>query len=501
MKRLFAILLLSVTLPLWAFDFESQRDEGYTLYFNILSDDDENAVEVTYPVASNSNHWQGHRQPWGELVIPATVDHEGVTYTVVSIANRAFSGCKEITGIKLAPTVTEIGDFAFYQCTGIQGVLTIGEDIVRIGRSAFYGCNNISSVQFNAIKCESMGGSRSSMIFANCRSLKSVSFGPNVTSIPDYAFVGMDGLSNNWNLPEALEYIGEYAFAYCTKIQGPLRIPTNVKQIGAYAFAQCHSIASIELPLKLERIDQRAFYQCVNVKEVDVKTITPPEIGNDVFTGFKAAVVYNVPCISIDKYKEAAVWKRFRNLRTSYPCRLDLVARLSDPAAGTINGTGTYVMGESAQLLVICNAGYGFRGWSDGNTDNPRTVVVNDTVSYTAIMQTADVVHEIKYIHDTIYKDGRDTLVEYYEINDVAEPISSQEGIVYNRDKRRVEVPIDKADILNVALYNDAGQCVMTGMPKRGHINMRRFPTGSYIVRVSTYYEEIVVRFFHAKKK
>ena len=492
---------MCVALPLWAFDFESQRDEGYTLYFNILEGDEENAVEVTFPVASSTYRWQGHQEPWGALVIPATVEHEGVTYTVVAIGNRAFSGCGEITSVSLPSTVLEIGDFAFYQCTGIVGELTLGEEIVHVGRSAFFGCSGITSLRFNAVKCESMGGTRSSTAFGNCHSLKNITFGPKVTRIPDYAFVGMDGLSFSWNLPESLEQVGYYAFAYCSKISGVLRLPSNVKQVGAYAFAQCHAITSIEFPLHLERVDSRAFYQCVNVKEVNVKTITPPVMGSEVFGGLKSTVVYNVPCISIDRYKESAAWKRFRNLRTSYPCRLDLVARLSDPAAGRITGTGSYVMGENAQLLVICNAGYGFRGWSDGNNDNPRTVTVNDTVSYTAMMQTAAVVHETKYIHDTIYMEGRDTIVEYYEIGDVAESIESQQGIVYNRDKRRIEVPIDKGDLIEVSLYNDAGQCVMTGMPKHGHINMRRYPTGSYIVRVSTLYDEIVVRFFHAKKR
>lgn len=492
---------MSVAMPLWAFDFESQRDEGYTLYFNIFDDEEENVVEVTYPVATGSFHWQGHRQPWGELVIPSTVEHEGITYTVVAIGNRAFSGCNEITSITLAPTVTEIGDYAFYQCTGITGQVTLGEEIVRVGRSAFFGCSGITSLNFKAIKCESLGGTRSSTAFGNCRSLKTVQFGSQVTRIPDFAFAGMDALSFNWNLPESLEYIGEYAFAYCNNISGALRIPSRVKHIGAYAFAQCHAVSEIELPKNLEQIDQRAFYQCINVKVVNVKTITPPIMGNEVFSGLKSSVVYNVPCISIDRYKESPRWKLFRNLRTTYPCRLDLVARLSDPQAGTVTGTGSYVMGETAQLLVVCAAGYGFRGWSDGNTDNPRKVVVNDTVTYVALMQTAEVIHETKYVHDTVYLDGRDTITEYYEINDVAEPIESQQEIVYNRDKRRIEVPIDKADLVSVALYNDAGQCVMTGLPKHGHIKMRRYPTGSYFVRVSTIYDEIVVRFFHAKKR
>lgn len=492
---------MGAALPLWAFDFESQRPEGYTLYFSILDDDEENAVEVTYPVTTSTNHWQGHQTPWGELVIPAEVEHEGVTYTVVSIGMRAFAGCKEITSLNIAATVTEIGAYAFYQCTGIQGEVTIGEEIASIGRSAFYGCSGITSLRFNAVKCESMGGTRSTTAFGNCPSLKRIDFGPQVTRIPDYAFVGMDKLQFGLQLPDALEYVGEYAFAYCSGIAGKLVLPARVRHIGTYAFAQCHGLTAIEMLKRVERIDSRAFYQCVGVKEVTIKTLNPPVLGTEVFAGLKANVVYNVPCVSIDRYKDAAQWKRLRNLRISYPCTLDLEATVNLPEGGRIVGAGSYSMGEKVPLTVVCFAGYGFKGWSDGNTDNPRTVEVNDTTTYTAILQPAEIIHEVRYVHDTTYMDGRDTIVEYYEVNDVAEPIASQQEIVYNRDKRRIEVPVDKADIISVALYNDAGQCVSTGLPKHGHINMRRFPTGSYIVRVSTIYEETVVRFFHARKR
>ena len=68
MKRLVIILLLGLALPLYAFDFESPRPEGYTLYFNILDDDEENVVEVTYPSTTGASRWQGHKTPWVHFV-------------------------------------------------------------------------------------------------------------------------------------------------------------------------------------------------------------------------------------------------------------------------------------------------------------------------------------------------------------------------------------------------------------------------------------------------
>lgn len=500
MKRLLLTLFLfGATNLAWAYDF-SVPMQGYSLFFNII-DEEEKVVEVTSPRDMGTNRWVGNDEPTGILEIPAEVTYQGNKYIVTSISDRAFSGCTKITGLSLPTTLTDIGAYAFNGCVGINGIVTIGEEIINIGRSAFLGCSGITEVVFNAIQCQLMGGARSSTVFANCRQLKKITFGSQVKRIPDYAFTGMSSLRFDWNLPASLEYIGEYAFAYCSSIKGAIRIPADVRSIGMYAFAQCHGATTVEIPARIERIDDRAFYQCVNVKQINVKALVPPTVGNDIFTGVNYNVVLNVPCISEDRYRRAPIWSKLRNIVATKPCTIDIVARTMNYQEGSVVGGGTYTPGDTATLMAICNAGYGFSGWSDGNTENPRRVVVVDTASYIAIMQPAEVIHEVEYIHDTIYKDGIDIIYKYYEINDMAEPISAQDEIVYNGVKRRIEVPIDKDDIVSVALYNDAGVCVSTGKPRRGYINMRRLPTGYYIIRVSTIDSEQVVRFLHVKNR
>ncbi len=51
---------------------------------------------------------------------------------------------------------------------------------------------------------------------------------------------------------------------------------------------------------------------------------------------------------------------------------------------GTITGGGTYKMGTTISLAVTPVDCYEFTKWSDGNTDNPRTVVVTGDATYTA---------------------------------------------------------------------------------------------------------------------
>ncbi len=43
---------------------------------------------------------------------------------------------------------------------------------------------------------------------------------------------------------------------------------------------------------------------------------------------------------------------------------------------GTVSGGGTYPLGDTITLTVTPNDDYTFAQWSDGNTDNPRTVIV-----------------------------------------------------------------------------------------------------------------------------
>ncbi len=56
----------------------------------------------------------------------------------------------------------------------------------------------------------------------------------------------------------------------------------------------------------------------------------------------------------------------------------------SNPALGTASGGGSYNYNSSISITATPNYGYHFTQWSDGNTQNPRTVTVMQNATYTA---------------------------------------------------------------------------------------------------------------------
>ena len=57
-------------------------------------------------------------------------------------------------------------------------------------------------------------------------------------------------------------------------------------------------------------------------------------------------------------------------------------------AMGRALGSGEYDYNSTATITAIAYSGYHFTAWNDGNTTNPRTIVVTDDVSFTALFDT-----------------------------------------------------------------------------------------------------------------
>ena len=106
--------------------------------------------------------------------------------STTSIGSEAFEGCYGLTGLILSDNIQSIGYYTFKNCSGLRGELTLPESLELVGGYAFYGCDGISTVNYNATNCQTMG-SAGEPVFYDC-AFEHIRIGENVQSIPNYAF-------------------------------------------------------------------------------------------------------------------------------------------------------------------------------------------------------------------------------------------------------------------------------------------------------------------------
>ena len=143
----------------------------------------------------------------------------------------------EITKLVIPDDVTSIGNYAFYNCSGLTSV-TIPNSVTSIGSSAFQNCSGLTSVSIpNSVS--SIGN----FVFRGCSGLTSVSIPNSVTSIGSYAFSSCSGLTSI-TIPNSVTSIGSSAFYNCSGLTS-VTIPNSVTSIGSSAFDGCSGLTSI----------------------------------------------------------------------------------------------------------------------------------------------------------------------------------------------------------------------------------------------------------------
>lgn len=77
--------------------------------------------------------------------VPDTVQIDGVTYKVTSIAKNAFKNYKNLQIVTVGDRVTTIGDQAFAGCKHLT-TITIGKNVTKLGKRVFIGCDKLKSI-------------------------------------------------------------------------------------------------------------------------------------------------------------------------------------------------------------------------------------------------------------------------------------------------------------------------------------------------------------------
>ena len=351
--------------------------------------------------------------------------------SVTNIGIYAFSGCIGLTSAAIPNSVTSIGNSAFGGCSGLTSV-TIPNSVTNIGEGAFYHVNNI--IYFGTAAGSPWGAkcvngyvdgylvysddTKTTLLGCSAAATGEIVIPNSVTSIGEYAFWGCSSLISV-TIPNSVTSIGEYAFDGCSGLTS-VTIGNSVTSIGEGAFEDCSGLTSviwnaknyadfewdntpfyadyfyhdgkphvIQFDLRPQitsftfgnEVEHIPAYLCSdmsNLTSVTIEAEIPPTLGSGAFSSEYNYPIY-VPCGTLDAYKTA--WSEYASQIKYEPLKYHITGNVN------IEGSGNVQLPQNKCEDVITaspNYGYHFVRWNDGNTDNPRTIVLASDTFFTA---------------------------------------------------------------------------------------------------------------------
>ena len=108
--------------------------------------------------------------------------------------------------------------------------------------------------------------------------------------------------------------IGKNAFYFCFDLTS-VTIPNNVTSIEDYVFQSCYGFTFVAIPNSVTSIGECAFYGCSALTSITSYAMTSPSCSYLTFNGVPVDAVILVPCAVLDDYKQADVWREFKNFQ------------------------------------------------------------------------------------------------------------------------------------------------------------------------------------------
>ena len=273
----------------------------------------------------------------GGVTIPETISFDFTDYTVVAIAPRAFyGGCLSynFSGPLVIPnTIREIGARAFWDCW-FTGPLVIPNSVEIIGESAFYGCRKFTSLTLSE----------------------------SLTFIEEHTFDECDNMRGDLIIPESVLDIAYSGFGQCA-FDGTLRLSPNMLYVYGLPFVELYNITAIEIPegvgyidwmtfdfltkpTELElpstmiSIEDMAFQNLYQLKQMTVNAMVPPFICDYTFQNVNHGIPIYIPIGTKEAYENAPNWSDFTNFIE-------------------LEGVGVAEQGGAAMAMAYPNPGFG----------------------------------------------------------------------------------------------------------------------------------------------
>ena len=401
------------------------------------------------------------------MVIPESVDHDGITYSVVSIEFSTFSDCSGLTSISIPNTVNYIGNGTFFNCSGLTSV-NIPEAVTYIGDDLFAGCTSLTSVEI-----PNSATTIGDYAFEYCTSLTTMNIPNSVTSIGDFAFENCSNLTSV-HIGNSVTSIGNSLFKGCSSLTH-ITIPNSVTFIDDFAFEDCGDLTSVIIGDAVTSIGWNVFAQCVSLSSIASLAMTPPYLYPYAFEGVPCTTLI-VPCESKEAY-DASAWADYFSAIEEDCGTHEVVVDESNINGGDVSvSASSAALGEEILITITPEEGMILALLTASNGNNPEQTVcvypvgVEPILVYGFIMPPFDVVIKAEFSPITVVDENREALASVYP--------NPTNGQVY----------IEAKGIEHVSICNMLGQTIYEGKANGSEFMhyFGRDEAGVYVIRIET---------------
>lgn len=206
-----------------------------------------------------------------------------------NVGYAAFALCSKLANITFGGNTTAIDTYAFQDCTALT-TITLPNSLTKISDYAFIRCSALTEITIPA-SVESIGGiynggtfsdctnlSKVEILgilsfiptncFSNCTSLKTLILGDCIDDIRTRAFSNCSALDEITTGNSSIA-IADYAFENCTSLK-TLSGFNNLTSIGEYAFQNCTGLETIDISGDVTTISEHAFSNCSSLKSLTI---------------------------------------------------------------------------------------------------------------------------------------------------------------------------------------------------------------------------------------
>ena len=356
-----------------------------------------------------------------DVVIPSVVTHNYTDYSVETIAANAFSSCPSLTSITIGNNVKSIENYAFESCSSLTSVMLSGK-IETIGKNAFSGCTALNEITLPA-SVKSIGENA----FAGCTKLYDIyCFAMEPPTAYESSFANYNAFlhvpCDNQRVYLLDVIFGNFKYIECIEAETtPTDTVVVTPSFNDAEFIWPSNSSADSYTLAISK-DGEVFCTLTFNANGQLTGIAFAPSRNGQHHTPAAAQLANGFAFTVTGLDEGAnytydllIQDRSGNTLQSYSGEFrtqstnDRTVTVEyDAAQGQVTGAGTYLLGDTVTLTATPNEGYQFVTWGDGNTDNPRTLVVTQDTTLTALFEalTYDVMVTCDPIHGSVIGSG-----------------------------------------------------------------------------------------------